>query len=107
MPNQPGHVERHDPNAIQPYGLTWADYLDTGETITASSWAVASGTATIADAASGGTPATTANGTFTDTTTTVWVRSATAGVVTLRNRITTSAGRQDDRTHVALRVTEL
>lgn len=76
----------HDPDAVLDYTIDWSDWLD-GDTISTSVWAVASGTVTLA------TPV--INGDLTQ----VWVSAATIDTVAaIRNRITTAAGRTDDRT---------
>ena len=81
----------HDPNAVLDYAIDWSAWLDTGETLTASTWAIApSGgiTQTGAPAASF-----TAAGVAT-----IWLTGGTAGTLyKVTNHITTSAGRQDDR----------
>ncbi len=89
----------HDPDAKLDYGHDWAGttahpWLEDGETITASTWSVTFGTeADLTLTAS----------THDDTTTTVWVEGAggTLGpVYHITNHVTTSAGREDDRTHI-------
>jgi hypothetical protein len=75
----------HDPNADLDYAVNWTAWLD-GDTIAASAWDVP-------------TPLTSDQAAFTATTATVWVQGGTAGVdYQVRNRITTAAGRVEDRT---------
>lgn len=80
-----------DPDAVLDYRFDWAGadpgpWLETGETITASSWIVDAGLTQVSDS-------------HTDTTATVWLSGGTAGVTyRITNRITTSNGRIDDRT---------
>jgi hypothetical protein len=93
----------HDPTDIVDYGIDWSAQLVSGETIATSLWTVMSGTVTLGNSATDGSPSTSKAGTISSATTTVWVLSAVAGVVSLRNRIVTSASRQYDQT-VQLRV---
>lgn len=77
-----------DPQAELDYGWRWSGWLGT-DTIAASTWSV------IPSAA-----ATIILSTHDDTTTTVRIAGGTHGqTVKLRNRITTTDGRTDDRTH--------
>jgi hypothetical protein len=76
-----------DPNANLDYLFDWADWLETGDTITSHDVQVASGDVVI--------------GTHTNTTTsvTVWVSAGTVNTdATVRARVTTAQGRIDDRT---------
>lgn len=78
-----------DPDAVLDYGFDWSRWLDEGETITASTWAVDDDGLTIDN-----------DTLFDDTTTVVWLSGGTAGAFyRLTNHITTSDGREDDRTH--------
>lgn len=73
-----------DPNAVLDYSIDWARWL-AGDQIAASEWIVASGLTKMADSK-------------TATSATVWLSGGTAGqsyIVT--NRITTAAGRTEDR----------
>ncbi|MCC6364928.1 MAG: hypothetical protein IT165_15530 [Bryobacterales bacterium] len=73
-----------DPNAVLDYSIDWTRWL-AGDQIAASEWIVASGLTKMADSK-------------TATSATVWLSGGTAGqsyIVT--NRITTSAGRTEDR----------
>ena len=74
-----------DPDSIIDYGFNWAAWLATGETIASSVWVITSGV--------------TADSDDNDTTTTsVTLSGGTVGTTyTLTNRITTSAGRTEDR----------
>lgn len=79
---------RIDPQAKLDYGWDWSDWLDTGDTITASTWTITPTGPTLTDS------------THDTTTTTVWVAGAVLGVdYTLTNHITTVEGREDDRSH--------
>ena len=73
-----------DPNAVLDYSIDWTRWL-AGDQIAASEWIVASGPTKRADSK-------------TATSATVWLSGGTAGqsyIVT--NRITTAAGRTEDR----------
>ena len=77
-----------DPNAKKDYTIDWSDWL-VGDTIQDSAWTVATGLT------QSGSPAPT----FANTTTTIWLEGGTAGQnYDVLNRITTAAGRIDDRT---------
>lgn len=75
-----------DPDATLDYGCDWSEWLDAGETITASSWVIALGlTLESAD--------------HTSTLAVAWLSGGAAGsVYRATNRVTTSAGRTDERT---------
>lgn len=76
----------HDPNANLDYTIDWSRYLVSGETISVSSWVVPAGVTKGSD-------------TINSPLTTVWISGGTAGTsYSITNRITTSAGRIDDRT---------
>lgn len=76
-----------DPNANLDYQIDWSDWLG-ADTISASTWTVAS--------PAGGLTA--GLSTLTNVTTKVWLSGGTAGqVVRVTNRITTSGGRIDER----------
>ena len=76
-----------DPQAILDYVVDWSDWLDS-DTITASTWTAPTGI----------TAATSSN---TTTTATVWLSGGTIGeTYKVVNHITTTAGRQDDRSLV-------
>ena len=79
---------RKDPQAILDYSLDWRrEWLDADDAITASSWSV--------DPVDG---LVISDQPFTDDTTTVWLSGGMAGSsYTVTNHITTSGGRQDDR----------
>lgn len=74
----------HDPNARLDYGWDWVRELDAGETITN---VTATGSNVTSEAAS-----------VIGTQTVAWVSGGTPGRASVRFHITTSAGRQDDRT---------
>jgi hypothetical protein len=74
-----------DPNAVLDFGVRWTKWLDT-DTISASTWIVPTGLTADSDS-------------FTDTVTTVWLSGGVDGSsYDIVNRITTAAGRVDDRT---------
>lgn len=73
-----------DPNARLDYGFDWSEWLN-GDTITNSTWIVTAGLTS-------DTP------TNTTTVTKIWLSAGTLGeLYTVTNRITTAAGRIDDR----------
>lgn len=81
-----------DPEARLDYGLDWSEWLVEGETITASTWTLAT--------ANPDTVLTTSSQSHTDTVTVVWLAGGTLGAdYEVTNHIVTSAGREDDRTH--------
>lgn len=76
-----------DPDALLDHELNWTAWLD-GDTIANSEWIVPDGITK--DPVKGDT--------HTDTETVIWLRGGTEGEkYTLTNRITTAAGRIDDR----------
>lgn len=75
-----------DPDAVLDYAVDWSAWLATGETITGSSWTVDTGITKNSD-------------THSTTAAVAWLSGGTVGVSYLCvNHITTSGGRQDDRT---------
>lgn len=85
----------HDPNAKLDYAIDWSAWLQSGETINASTWTVPEG---ITEA----TPASSE----TDGVATIWLTGGTVGQnYAVTNHITTSMGREDDRS-LHLRVIE-
>lgn len=73
-----------DPNAVLDYSIDWTRWL-AGDQVAASEWIIPSGLTKMADSK-------------TSTSATVWLSGGTAGqsyIVT--NRITTAAGRTEDR----------
>ena len=78
-----------DPDADLDYGFKWHKWLQTGETITTSVW----------DISPSGSLATDANSISTDgDITTIWLQGGVAGQnYVVRNRVTTSLTRIDDR----------
>jgi len=77
-----------DPQAILDFGFDWSPWLATGETITASTITASTGITVDSE-------------TFTGTAVTYWLSGGTLDTeYTIINHITTSAGRQDDRTDV-------
>jgi len=85
----------HDPDSTLDYSFDWSDWLIDADTISTSDWSVESGTATLTN------PTIDSAGAVT----TVFVSAAAPQSVVLRNRITTLAGRTDDRS-MRLVVTE-
>lgn len=77
-----------DPDAVLDHEMDWAEWLE-GDTIAASEWIVPAGITK--DPVKGDT--------FTDTAAVIWLRGGAIGQkYELTNRITTAAGRIDDRT---------
>ena len=77
-----------DPDAILDYAVDWSRWL-AGDEIFSSAWTVPVGLTKVTDA-------------LTPTKTTVWLSGGTAGQsYTVTNRITTSAGRTEDRSFIA------
>lgn len=75
-----------DPNATKDYGWDWSAFLG-GDTILTSVWTSSSVNITLSA------------GSNTATTTTIWLSGGTlTGNYLITNRITTAAGRIDDRT---------
>lgn len=84
--NSPNKIK--DPDAKLDFGIDWSDWLAGGETIIASVWAVPPGITQSSSPAPSNTP----------TTTTIWLEGGTAKeTYVVVNRITTSAGRIDER----------
>lgn len=85
-------VYRKDPNAKKDYAVDWSAWLDDGETISTSAWAIdvtPDGNLTISSSPAAANTTTTA---------TVWLEAGSVGrQYRVRNRITTSAGRTDDQ----------
>lgn len=80
-----------DPDADLDYGFKWHKWLQTGETVTGSTWAADIGITISTDTP----PSINGAGNIT----TVWLEDGTAGSNYLvKNHITTSLGREDDRT---------
>lgn len=81
-----------DPSAVLDYMIDWLRWLK-GDTIQTSQWTVPAGLALVSQS-------------NTTTTTTVWLSGGTAGqTYTVTNRITTAAGRTDERS-LLIRVEE-
>lgn len=75
-----------DPDAKLDYGFDWSSWLATGETIMASAWTIPTGLTKVSSS-------------FDDTGTSVWLSGGTLGTdYDIINHITTSAGREEDRT---------
>ena len=80
-----------DPSSVLDWHFDWLDWLETGETIIASTMTADSGLTIAADS-------------HTDTNTTSWLAGGTSGSqYTVTNRITTNQGRIDDRS-ITIRV---
>lgn len=89
--NSPNKIK--DPDAKLDYGIDWSDWLADGETISSSAWTVPSGLAE-ATGLPEGVPVKGISGSRAF----IWLQGGTAGTTyTVTNRITTSAGRIDDR----------
>lgn len=85
----------HDPQAKLDYAVDWSAWLQSGETINASTWTVPAGITQ-----STPEPSNTA------TVATIWLTGGTIGqLYAVTNHITTSMGREDDRS-LFLRVVE-
>jgi hypothetical protein len=77
----------HDPSAVLDYAIDWTAWLAEGETIYASTWTIPTGITQTTPAPS-----------IAAGVTTVWISGGTVGTIyTVTNHITTSQGRQDDR----------
>ena len=84
---------KKDPDAVLDWVWDWNEWLDDGETIVTSTFLTSVGI--VVDSTSNTTK-----------TATVWLSGGTAGqVYQVTNRITTNAGRTDDRS-ITIRVTE-
>ena len=74
-----------DPAALLDFGFDWTAWLVGNDTIVASTWVATPGVEV-------------SDETFDAHTTTVWLNGGTVGVTyDLRNQVTTSAGRRDER----------
>jgi hypothetical protein len=77
-----------DPGATKDYSFDWSDWLQTGETISTSSWSVTSGITQVSESE-------------TTTTTTIWLSGGAAGQRYLcTNTITSSGGRTEKKSIV-------
>jgi hypothetical protein len=82
-----------DPDAILDYGFNWTSWLATGETITTSTWVLETGLTEVSTVSSLGI-------------TSIFLSGGVAGEdYIITNRIVTSAGRTDDRSHT-IRIVE-
>lgn len=77
-----------DPDAVLDYSVDWETWLPSGDTLSASDWAVSGPDSDlVVDSDANSTTAAT-----------VWLSGGTLGVTyTVTNRITTAEGRTDDR----------
>lgn len=74
-----------DPASLLDYTIDWSEWLDDGDTLTASTWDIPAGISSPAD-------------TNSTTYATVWLTGGTIGVgYRVTNHITTADGRQDER----------
>lgn len=79
--------EPKDPDALKDYTINWTSWLE-GDTVASSAWSVPVGITKAAD-------------TQTTATTTVWLSGGShAAKYTITNRITTAAGRIEERSFV-------
>lgn len=77
------------PGAVLDYAVDWSDWLAAGETITESAWSISPDDDSLVEDSSD----------YTGIATVIWVSGGTEGQrYTLVNHITTSAGREDERT---------
>ena len=94
-----------DPDAVLDYSIRWTDWLD-GDEINASTWSITaseSPTVLTVDSTSYGSD-TTVSPNVANAVAKVWLSSGTVGITYyVTNHITTSAGREDDRT-IAIKV---
>ena len=80
-----------DPDANLDYSLDWAEWLEPGDAITASTWTATAMNGALDMIVIG-------NKAFTTDTTTVWLSGGgECEAYVLTNHVTTSGGRQDDR----------
>ena len=80
-------MPQHDPSAVLDYAVDWTAWLAEGETITESTWSVPDGITQT-------TPAPSHDGAVA----TIWLTGGIVGqTYAVTNHITTSQGRQDDR----------
>ena len=86
-------IYNKDPEAVLDYGFDWSDWLADDETISESTWVVETGLTKDSDS-------------FSDTATTIWLSSGTAGEeYKVTNHIKTTDSREDERTMI-IRVEE-
>ena len=79
-----------DPDATLDYTVDWSDWLDPNDTISASAWSVPSGLTQV-------------SASYTTTSATIWLSGGTAGSrYAVVNRISTAAGRTEDRSFVVV-----
>jgi hypothetical protein len=89
-----------DPDSVMDYGADYSSWLSTGETISASAWLIDGTVVSATDTVNG---LTLNSATSTTTATAAWLSGGTVGTTyTLTNRITTSAGRTEDRSMLIL-----
>ncbi len=79
-----------DPDAVLDFEVDWSSWLESGETISSSTWVVPAGITEVNDATHP-----TSN---TSTSATIWLSGGAGGTLyQVTNRITTSSNRTDDR----------
>lgn len=89
-----------DPDSVIDYGADYASWLSSGETISASAWLIDGTTVSATDTVNG---LTLDSATSSMTATAAWLSGGTEGsTYTLTNRVTTSAGRVEDRSMTIL-----
>lgn len=85
---------RKDPDAILDYGFDWSDWLESGETITGSTWTVPTGISEGANSRN-------------DTSVKVWLSGGTAGeAYVISCKITTSVSPRVDERSLTVMVEE-
>ena len=81
-----------DPQSVLDYGFGWSDWLDTGDTVSTSTWTVPT------DASSPAVGITEDSESETDTTTTIWLSKGVVGVkYKITNHVVTANGRTVER----------
>lgn len=89
---------RKDPDAVLDYHVVWADWLGT-DTIASSTWDVQAGLTLDSSAVNVGSVTIDGTSYAANTVTTAWLSGGTASTrYSVRNRITTTGGRTEDRT---------
>jgi len=82
-----------DPQARLDYSITWSAWLATGDTVSSVAWAIESGDGALTIGSGSYAPS------VAGAVSTVWLEGGTVDTdYTVRARVTTAAGRIDDRT---------
>jgi len=77
-----------DPQSVLDYGFDWSDWLDTGDTVSTSTWTVPADSPGITEDSDSKT----------DTTTTIWLSGGIVGVkYKITNHVVTADGRTVER----------